>query len=411
MKLLDLTCPKCGAQLKIDDKITKGFCEHCGTVVLIDDEVKHIQYDNVEEAGYNFEKGRQRAQVESRQTENKRIVTGTSQANTKPAPKKRKTWLWVLGWIFIFPVPLTIIISKSKLKKPVKIILISVMWTVIFIIGILNRNSESENQSYTTNSTVPKADYQTTSTDTEIDYKALFASEMKDESVYYQDFVFDDVTEEWRLCEVVSSEQVVNHAVTYYRAYFEDDKEVHAVINYGLNTTTKLTINGVYIIAQVYEHVDNEELDAKDLFSGLFYNSYLINKVTGEIELIDNSVPEDDSVNIENADQFIDSVKTMLESLGVYDGAEVTLQGKELYISVKEAIATNNSLTSENKAYLHAVTITDEFLRHKGYDPYWEKITIHFDGVGKYVLTKEDIMGSAEIGRFFNFLSTDIIVE
>lgn len=49
MKLFDLNCPKCGAQLKIDDKITKGVCEHCGTVVLIDDEARHIQYDNAEE--------------------------------------------------------------------------------------------------------------------------------------------------------------------------------------------------------------------------------------------------------------------------------------------------------------------------------------------------------------------------
>ena len=411
MKLFDLNCPKCGAQLKIDDKITKGFCEHCGTVVLIDDEVQHIQYDNAEEAGYNFEKGRQRARAEVQGVSGQ---TSFGMEKMQPPKKKRRTWLWVLGWIFIFPVPLTVLIGRSKLKKPMKVILIVALWAIILLIAALNKKSESSRpisgpSDITQNTTFDQPS--NTVVESEPDYKELFATEMKDDNVFFQDYVLKDLTDRWRLCGVISSEQVINHAVTYYRAYFEDDKEVHAVINYGLKTTTKLTVNGVYIIAQVYEHVDNEELDAKDLFSGLFYNSYLINKVTGEIELIDNSVPEDDSVNIENADQFIDSVKTMLESLGVYDGAEVTLQGKELYISVKEAIATNNSLTPENKAYLHAVTITDEFLRHKGYDPYWDKITIHFDGIGKYILTKEDIMDSGEFGRFFNFLSTDIIVE
>lgn len=410
MKLLDLNCPKCGAQLKIDDKITKGFCEHCGTVVLIDDEAQHIQYDNAEEAGYNFEKGRQRARAEAQGISSQ---TSFGMEKKQPPKKKRRTWLWVLGWIFIFPVPLTVLIGRSKLKKPMKVILIVALWAIILLIAALNKKSESSRPISGPSDISPTTTFDqpsNTVVESEPDYKELFANEMKDDNVIFQDYVLKDITDRWRLCEVVSSEQVVNHAVTYYRAYFEDDKEVHAVINYGLKTTTKLTVNGVYIIAQVYEHVDNEELDAKDLFSGLFYNSYIINKVTGEIELIDNSVPEDDSVNIENADQFIDSVKTMLEQYGAYDGAEVTLQGKELYISVKEAIATN-SLTPEEKAYLHAVTITDELLRHKGYDPYWEKIIIHFDGIGKYVLTKEDIMGSAEIGRFFNFLSTDIIVE
>ena len=65
MKLIDLTCPHCNAQLTVDDSRQFIFCEYCGAKILIDDEVKHIQFDNTEEAGYNFERGRQRAKAEA----------------------------------------------------------------------------------------------------------------------------------------------------------------------------------------------------------------------------------------------------------------------------------------------------------------------------------------------------------
>lgn len=67
MKLVDTTCPYCGSALKIDPSNNNATCEYCGATLLIDDEVRHIQYDNAEEAGYQFEKGRQRAQNEARQ--------------------------------------------------------------------------------------------------------------------------------------------------------------------------------------------------------------------------------------------------------------------------------------------------------------------------------------------------------
>ena len=69
MKVIKLECPNCKAILKIDYENKKGYCEHCGTVVLIDDEIQHIQYDNAEEAGYSFEKGRQKAQEEKEKEE------------------------------------------------------------------------------------------------------------------------------------------------------------------------------------------------------------------------------------------------------------------------------------------------------------------------------------------------------
>ena len=64
MKLLQTSCPRCGANMRVIPEANKAVCDYCGTTVLIDDEIKRIEYTNAEEAGYNFEKGRLRAQAE-----------------------------------------------------------------------------------------------------------------------------------------------------------------------------------------------------------------------------------------------------------------------------------------------------------------------------------------------------------
>lgn len=131
MKLIDTTCPKCGANLRVDADRQSAFCEYCGAELLIDDEVQHLQIDNAESAGYAFEKGRQRAQNEAQA---QRYYT----YHPQPAPKKKKKMVWwVLGWIFIFPVPLTIIIARNqKLKTGAKIGIIAAAWVVYLLIGI-----------------------------------------------------------------------------------------------------------------------------------------------------------------------------------------------------------------------------------------------------------------------------------
>jgi DNA-directed RNA polymerase subunit RPC12/RpoP len=81
MKLIDTTCPKCGANLRIDADRQSAFCEYCGAQILIDDEVQHLQIDNAENAGYAFEKGRQRAWQE---VQTARVYPAT------PAPRKKE---------------------------------------------------------------------------------------------------------------------------------------------------------------------------------------------------------------------------------------------------------------------------------------------------------------------------------
>ena len=40
------------------------FCSYCGAALPVDDEIHKVQLDGAEKAGYEFEKGRQRAQAE-----------------------------------------------------------------------------------------------------------------------------------------------------------------------------------------------------------------------------------------------------------------------------------------------------------------------------------------------------------
>lgn len=89
MKLLDMTCPHCGSTLKIQPGSKKAICEFCGSEFLLDDEVRSVQFEDAEEAGYQFEKGRQRARKETRKRD--RSYGGRPQdVQKRPVPPSGK---------------------------------------------------------------------------------------------------------------------------------------------------------------------------------------------------------------------------------------------------------------------------------------------------------------------------------
>ena len=75
MKLVDVSCPHCGAGLTITDNTRTVHCEYCNhdfivdDELMLDDEVKRIRLQDAEQAGYEFEMGRQRALKELREDE------------------------------------------------------------------------------------------------------------------------------------------------------------------------------------------------------------------------------------------------------------------------------------------------------------------------------------------------------
>lgn len=164
MKIINMVCPNCGASLQVDADKNNLTCNYCGSNLLLDDGVQHIQYDNAEAAGYQFERGRQRAQAEARISPDRQQAT----INPNKAQKKSKTWLWVLGWIFIFPVPLTILMLRNKkLNKMIKYGIIAVAWIIYLIIalagrGVKDNSSTSQNVGDNTSSVVHESDNKST---------------------------------------------------------------------------------------------------------------------------------------------------------------------------------------------------------------------------------------------------------
>ena len=166
VKIVNLTCPGCGARLEVDMDRKMAFCSYCGAALPVDDEIQKVQLDGAEKAGYEFEKGRQRAQAEaaqvsfqpqqacyqpafqptiqpqaSSQPQQASHQTAPQANSYQPAPqeppKKRKTWLWVLGWICIFPVPLTIImLNKKDMNKKARYGIIAAGWILYLLLGL-----------------------------------------------------------------------------------------------------------------------------------------------------------------------------------------------------------------------------------------------------------------------------------
>lgn len=135
MKLVNTNCPNCGAPMLVDKVSGECVCNSCGGTFILDDEstTQNINFEGAEEAGYQFEKGRQKAQAEA-QSHSRASYAPTSTT----VPKKRRTWLWVLGWLFIFPVPLTILVYRSKkMEDKTKIIIIAVVWVLYLMIALL----------------------------------------------------------------------------------------------------------------------------------------------------------------------------------------------------------------------------------------------------------------------------------
>ncbi len=97
--------------------------------------------------------------------------------------------------------------------------------------------------------------------------------------------VRNDVTGNWRMTKIadIKYADFQDYAVDYYNKYFENDNEVHAVINFATNTTTCIKNLDGALYVTIHEYVDKEEHDANKLFSGMILNDYMIYGDTGEI--------------------------------------------------------------------------------------------------------------------------------
>lgn len=64
MNMIKMECPACGGALRIELGQEKTVCEYCGQSYLLKDSCLYAEITDFEQAGYKFEKGRQRAKEE-----------------------------------------------------------------------------------------------------------------------------------------------------------------------------------------------------------------------------------------------------------------------------------------------------------------------------------------------------------
>ena len=104
MKLVELECKNCGAALKVEEGSDIINCPYCNASYKIYDEVKHVKYDDMENSGYEFEKGRIKAQKEH--LENNNVMD------------KSKTFMVFIPFVVVFIISLIAFVGiRSASRK------------------------------------------------------------------------------------------------------------------------------------------------------------------------------------------------------------------------------------------------------------------------------------------------------
>ena len=106
-------------------------------------------------------------------------------------------------------------------------------------------------------------------------------------NILFDNVVRNDTTGNWRLARLAANVQIEKYALSYYKKYFTNDSEIHGIVNFITNTTTRLSCSSDILFITIHEYVDKEEHDAKVLFGGDVLKEYWIYTDNGDIELIE----------------------------------------------------------------------------------------------------------------------------
>lgn len=208
--------------------------------------------------------------------------------------------------------------------------------------------------------------------------------------------VINDVTGNWKISVINKSMNFEEYALSYYKKYFTDDKEIHAIVNFAYMTTTKITVIADKLDITVYEYVKDEEHDAKKMFGGMLYSEYQIYLDNGDIVKVERT----DNSGVEaTPENFISDIRGLIDNNTITD---VTLENSNLCIYV-DTCANTTTLSIENWATIQAASITDNILSlSTQYDALWDTITVDFGESGKIINRKSDMDATERC--FLNFV-------
>lgn len=168
MKMINLKCPNCGSTLHIEDEKETITCEYCKAELKIDKEDKHITIDNAETFGYEFEKGRYKAQNESNKEEVVYEIHGTAKLE--------------LLKIFIGLVILNSVYVIMEMSKILPIGYVLLFDALILTVSLLLASRHKKNTIRLTNKRITGIYYQNLFKKEEIDYTLKSVKKIKTNS-------------------------------------------------------------------------------------------------------------------------------------------------------------------------------------------------------------------------------------
>lgn len=160
-----------------------------------------------------------------------------------------------------------------------------VLVAVFCIIAIAAVGSNSKNSSSTAKQQVSSDDVKTEVSDAD-DKKERKSGDYTIDGIDFSftDHVRNDTTGNWKISLIAdSTADAFQYCTDYYKEMFSSDNEVHAIVNFSLNTTSKISVlsDGVLDVC-VYDYVKGEEHYAEKLFGGELLKEDFISVETGE---------------------------------------------------------------------------------------------------------------------------------
>ena len=120
MKLVELECQNCGAALKVEEGTNNVTCPYCKATYKLDDEVQHVKYDDMENSGYEFEKGRIKAQKEHASSNVNANVNSSMNTNMNTNVNSKFPKVALIPFVIVAIVMIVSIVTSGLIFKDTK---------------------------------------------------------------------------------------------------------------------------------------------------------------------------------------------------------------------------------------------------------------------------------------------------
>lgn len=193
--------------------------------------------------------------------------------------------IWIPAIILLIVIPFIKIEKRAKIISEITVVIIGILSAVLFFSTVNSQKQETG-----------LSDQNNTKIGIVSETELLTEIEEEDDplgfNVLYNDSYCNDVTGKWRLSKIAEDIDIEKYALNYYKNYFNSNDEIHIIVNFTRNTTTRINVMGNLLDVSIMDYVDGEEHDAKIACSGTLLSEYHVNIDNGNIEPITEAPSE-----------------------------------------------------------------------------------------------------------------------